>query len=141
MANVILNAVKANIEIDRLTKDGQSKDARIAELEHQIQTMNEGHETELAELKAGHKTALDEANGKIALLTESVQLLEEQQESAAQKTVKVLSNVGVDAPVEEPKGTKAAADKTTDELWAEYSAISDAKEKRAFYLEHLKPRT
>ena len=95
----------------------------------------------MTDLKTAHQTALDEANGKIQLLAEANQNLEDQQESASQKAVKVLAQVGVEQAVEDTSNTEAAIeDKSLDELWAEYGAISDQKEKRAFYLENIKPQ-
>jgi hypothetical protein len=137
----ILNLIQANTEINRLNADAETKNDRISELEASIETLKEGHQTELTDLKATHQTALDEANGKIQLLTEANQNLEDQQESASQQAVKVLSQVGVERAVEETTNTEAnIEDKNLDELWAEHNAISDQKEKRTFYLEHIKPR-
>ena len=84
--------------------------------------------------------ALDEANGKINLLTEANELLEEQKTSAAEQAADIVAKQGVEAPVEESKNTEANTDgKSLDELWKEYNAISDQDDRRAFYLEHIKP--
>jgi hypothetical protein len=137
----ILNLIQANTEINRLNADAETKNDRISELEASIETLKEGHQTELTDLKATHQTALDEANGKIQLLTEANQNLEDQQESASQQAVKVLSQVGVERSVEDNQNAEVnTVDKSMEDLWTEHEAISDQKERRAFYLENIKPR-
>jgi chromosome segregation ATPase len=137
----ILNLIQANTEINRLNAEAATKEARLAELEASIETLKESHQKDLADLKATHQTALDEATGKIQLLTEANQLLEDKQESASQQALKVLAQVGVVQPVEENKNTEASTeDKSLDDLWSEYNAITNQKERRAFYIEHIKPR-
>jgi hypothetical protein len=38
------------------------------------------------------------------------------------------------------RNPEAKEDKNLEELWAEHNALTNSKEKRAFYLEHIKPQ-
>ena len=51
-----------------------------------------------------------------------------------------MAKQGVELPVEEAPEAEAKEDKNLDELWAEYNAMSDQKERRAFYIENIKPQ-
>lgn len=136
-----LNLIEANQQIAVLEKDLSAVNESKASIEASIETLKVSHATELADQKAAHQTALDEANGKIQLLTEANQTLEEKQESASQQAVKVLSQVGVERSVEDNQNTEVnTVDKSMEDLWTEHEAISDQKERRAFYLENIKPR-
>ena len=137
---VIADLIKANVELNRLDSETKAKDEQIANLQAEIETLKEAHQKESDDLKATHQTALDEANGKINLLTEANELLEEQKTSAAEQAADIVAKQGVEAPVEENTNTQAnTEDKSLDELWKEYNAISDQDDRRAFYLEHIKP--
>jgi len=133
-----LNLIQANSEINRLNADIESVNKRVEELELQNTKAAEEHAAAMDSLKAEHKTALDEANGKIQLLTEANQNLEEQQESASEQAAQVLSKVGVSEPIEENTETVAQDAMTLDQHWEAYSAIRSGKEKRAYYNEHIR---
>ena len=137
----ILNLIQANTEINRLNAEAETKNDRIGELEASIQTLKKSHQTELTDLKSTHQTALDEANGKIQLLTEANQNLEDQQESASQQAVKVLSQVGVEREVEETTNPEVSGeDMSLEDHWKAYHALSGQQEKRDYYVENIKPR-
>lgn len=133
-----LNLIQANSEITRLTADVESANKRVEELELQNTQSAEAHEAAITSLKAEHKTALDEANGKIQLLNEANKNLEEQQESASEQAAQVLANVGVSEPVEETKETVAKSAMSLEQHWEAYKAIRSGKEKRAYYNEHIR---
>ena len=136
----ILDIIKANTEINRLNAEAEENGIKIEELKQAIEQIKSAHSVEIEKLKADHKTVLDAANGKIALLEEANQLLEEQQTSASEQAADIVAKQGVELPVEEAPEAEAKEDKNLDELWAEYNAMSDQKERRAFYIENIKPQ-
>lgn len=134
-----LDLIGANQAIAVLEKDLEAATTERDQLRTDIETLKEFHATELEKLGTEHETALNAAQTQINDLTQKVTTLEEERVSAAQQAANIVAKQGVDAPVEEPTQTEAVSDKTEQELWAELNAISNHKEKRAFYLEHIKP--
>lgn len=132
-----LNLLQANVEINRLNAELETATKKVEALETAAAAAADHQAEEIAALKEAHKTALDEANGKIQLLTEANQNLEEQQESASEQAAQVLAQVGVEEPVEESEQTQQSA-MTLDQHWEAYHAIRSGKEKRAYYNEHIR---
>ena len=71
----ILDIIKANTEINRLNAEAEENGIKIDELKQAIEQIKSAHSVEIEKLKADHKTVLDAANGKIALLEEANQIL------------------------------------------------------------------
>jgi len=134
-----LDLIEANQSIAVLEKDLEPTTNERDQLKADIEALKEAHQKELGDLKAEHTTALKTASDQITDLTKQVASLEESKVSAAQQAANIVAKQGVEAPVEEPTQTAAISDKSVDELWAEYNAMTDYKERRAFYLEHIKP--
>lgn len=135
-----LDLIEANQAIAVLEKDLEAASSERDQLKTDIETLKEFNAKEIEDLKATHETALNTANSQINDLTQKVKDLEEKQVSAAQKAADIVAKQGVEQPVEEPAQTEASDDKNIDELWAEYNAMTDHKERRAFYSAHIKPR-
>lgn len=135
-----LDVIEANQQIAVLEKDLEAATTERDQLRTDIETLKEFHQKECEDLKATHETALKEASDQITDLTNQVASLEKSKVSAAQQAADIVAKQGVEAPVEDKPQTEASEDKTLDELWAEHNALTNSKEKRAFYLEHIKPQ-
>ena len=135
----ILNLIQANAEITNLKKELEASRASVEQMNASVEELKSSHATELEQIKEAHEVALNDANAKVELLTEANELLEKQQKSASEQAVQVLASVGVEQPVEE-SAHEPKVEKSIEEMWADYKAIGDAKERRAFYSENIKPR-
>lgn len=135
-----LDLIEANQAIAVLEKDLEAATTERDQIRTDIETLKEFHLKECEDLNAKHQTALDAANSQINDLTQKVNQLEKSKVSAAQQAADIVAMQGVEAPVEENKQPAANQDKDLESLWAEYKAISDKKEQRAFYLENIKPQ-
>jgi chromosome segregation ATPase len=135
-----LDVIEANQHIAVLEKDLEAATAERDQLRTDIETLKEFHQKAMDDLKAEHDTALETASAQINDLTNKVASLEESKVSAAQQAADIVAKQGVEAPVEDKPQSEAKEDKNLDELWAEHNALSNSKEKRAFYLEHIKPQ-
>jgi len=135
-----LDLIEANQSIAVLEKDLEATTTERDQLRADIEALKEAHQNELGDLKAEHTTALETASAQINDLTNKVASLEESKVSAAQQAADIVAKQGVEAPVEDKPQSEAKEDKNLDELWAEHNALSNSKEKRAFYLEHIKPQ-
>jgi hypothetical protein len=120
-----------------------------ADLKSQIEALtaaqNEGQDA-LASVGVTNEK-LEKAN---AALVEKVAQLEneladvksEQQdveEIAGERAAEIVAQQGAEPVAEETE--EAAKPKTLDELWNEYSAIENLKERTVFYRENIKPLT
>jgi len=135
----ILNLIQANAEIANLKKELEASAKSVEQMNASVEELKASHATELEQIKEAHSVALKDANAKVELLTEANEILEKEQKSASEQAVQVLASVGVEQPVEEA-APEPEVEQSIDELWAEYKAIQDAKERRAFYTENIKPR-
>ena len=120
-----------------------------ADLKSQIEALTAAQEEGQGALATVGETneKLEKAN---AALVEKVAQLEneladgksEQQdveEIAGERTAEIVAQQGAEPVAEETE--EAAKPKTLDELWNEYSAIENLKERTVFYRENIKPLT
>ena len=135
-----LDLIEANQSIAVLEKDLEATTTERDQLRADIEALKEAHQKELGDLKAEHTTALETASAQINDLTNKVVSLEESKVSAAQQAADIVAKQGVDAAVEDKPQPEANDGKNLQELWAEYDAMTDQKERRAFYLENIKPQ-
>jgi chromosome segregation ATPase len=135
-----LDLIEANQSIAVLEKDLEATTNERDQLKADIEALKEAHQKELGDLKAEHTTALKTASDQITDLTKQVASLEESKVSAAQQAADIVAKQGVEAPVEDKPNPEAREDKNLEDLWAEHNALTNSKEKRAFYLEHIKPQ-
>ena len=135
-----LDLIEANQSIAVLEKDLEATTNERDQLKADIEALKEAHLKELGDLKAEHTTALKTASDQITDLTKQVASLEESKVSAAQQAADIVAKQGVEAPVEDKPNPEAREDKNLEDLWAEHNALTNSKEKRAFYLEHIKPQ-
>jgi len=95
----------------------------------------------------GNNEKLEKANAalveKVAQLeSELADVKNEQQdvdEIAGERAAEIVAQQGAEPVAEETE--EAAKPKTLDELWNEYSAIKNLKERTVFYRENIKPLT
>jgi|GEM_PF-5472502 len=135
-----LDLIEANQSIAVLEKDLEATTNERDQLKADIEALKQAHQKELGDLKAEHTTALKTASDQITDLTKQVASLEESKVSAAQQAADIVAKQGVEAPVEDKPNPEAREDKNLEDLWAEHNALTNSKEKRAFYLEHIKPQ-
>jgi activator of HSP90 ATPase len=135
-----LDLIEANQSIAVLEKDLEATTNERDQLKADIEALKVAHQKELGDLKAEHTTALKTASDQITDLTKQVASLEESKVSAAQQAADIVAKQGVEAPVEDKPNPEAREDKNLEDLWAEHNALTNSKEKRAFYLEHIKPQ-
>ena len=120
-----------------------------ADLKSQIEALTAAQEEGQGALATGGETneKLEKAN---AALVEKVAQLEneladvksEQQdveEIAGERAAEIVAQQGAEPVAEETE--EAAKPKSLDELWNEYSAIENLKERTVFYRENIKPLT
>ena len=120
-----------------------------ADLKSQIEALTAAQEEGQGALATVGETneKLEKAN---AALVEKVAQLEneladvksEQQdveEIAGERAAEIVAQQGAEPVAEETE--EAAKPKTLDELWNEYSAIENLKERTVFYRENIKPLT
>jgi len=120
-----------------------------ADLKSQIEALTAAQEEGQGALATVGETneKLEKAN---AALVEKVAQLEneladvksEQQdveEIAGERAAEIVAQQGAEPVAEETE--EAAKPKTLDELWDEYSAIENLKERTVFYRENIKPLT
>jgi chromosome segregation ATPase len=120
-----------------------------ADLKSQIEALQAAQEEGQGALATVGETneKLEKAN---AALVEKVAQLEneladvksEQQdveEIAGERAAEIVAQQGAEPVAEETE--EAAKPKTLDELWNEYSAIENLKERTVFYRENIKPLT
>ena len=120
-----------------------------ADLKRQIEALpaaqNEGQDA-LASVGVTNEK-LEKANAalvdKVAQLeNELADVKSEQQdveEIAGERAAEIVAQQGAEPVAEETE--EAAKPKTLDELWNEYSAIENLKERTVFYRENIKPLT
>ena len=120
-----------------------------ADLKSQIEALtaaqNEGQDA-LASVGVTNEK-LEKANAalvdKVAQLeNELADVKSEQQdveEIAGERAAEIVAQQGAEPVAEETE--EAATPKTLDELWNEYSAIENLKERTVFYRENIKPLT
>ncbi len=120
-----------------------------ADLKSQIEALtaaqNEGQDA-LASVGVTNEK-LEKANAalvdKVAQLeNELADVKSEQQdveEIAGERAAEIVAQQGAEPVAEETE--EAAKPKTLDELWNEYSAIENLKERTVFYRENIKPLT
>jgi uncharacterized protein YfcZ (UPF0381/DUF406 family) len=95
----------------------------------------------------GNNEKLEKANAalveKVAQLeSELADVKSEQQdvdEIAGERAAEIVAQQGAEPVAEETE--EAAKPKTLDQLWNEYSAIENLKERTVFYRENIKPLT
>jgi len=95
----------------------------------------------------GNNEKLEKANAalveKVAQLeSELADVKSEQQdvdEIAGERAAEIVAQQGAEPVAEETE--EAAKPKTLDQLWNEYSAIKNLKERTVFYRENIKPLT
>ena len=135
----ILDLVKANVELTSLSGKLEAATEANKNLQAEIEGAAASHAEEVAKLGAQHAEDIEALESKIKLLEETNLLLEEAQQSAADKAVEIAASVGVEAPVEEATD-EPAPEANMDTLWHQYNAIEDRQERRAFYLKNIKNR-
>ncbi len=135
----ILDLVKANVELTSLSGKLEAATEANKNLQAEIEGAAASHAEEIAKLGAQHAEDVEALESKIKLLEETNLLLEEAQQSAADKAVEIAASVGVEAPVEEATD-EPATEANMDTLWHQYNAIEDRQERRAFYLKNIKER-
>lgn len=135
----ILDLVKANVELTSLSGKLEAATEANKNLQAEIEGAAASHAEEIAKLGAQHAEDIEALESKIKLLEETNLLLEEAQQSAADKAVEIAASVGVEAPVEEATD-EPAPEANMDTLWHQYNAIEDRQERRAFYLKNIKER-
>jgi hypothetical protein len=135
----ILDLVKANVELTSLSGKLEAATEANKNLQAEIEGAAASHAEEIAKLGAQHAEDVEALESKIKLLEETNLLLEEAQQSAADKAVEIAASVGVEAPVEEATD-EPAPEANMDTLWHQYNAIEDRQERRAFYLKNIKHR-
>lgn len=135
----ILDLVKANVELTSLSGKLEAATEANKNLQAEIEGAAASHAEEIAKLGAQHAEDVEALESKIKLLKETNLLLEEAQQSAADKAVEIAASVGVEAPVEEATD-EPATEANMDTLWHQYNAIEDRQERRAFYLKNIKER-
>lgn len=104
-------------QIEKLSTDNATFSAKVAELEKQLSSRGE----ELATAKA-----------EVEKLTSSLKVANE---SASRKVLQILAESGT--PAIEGVSTSEAK-KTSDDLYKEFSSITDPKARAAFYSKHRK---
>lgn len=120
-----------------------------ADLKSQIEALTAAQEEGQGALATVGETneKLEKAN---AALVEKVAQLEneladvkseqqEVEEIAGERAAEIVAQQGAEPVAEETE--EAAKPKTLDELWNEYSAIENLKERTVFYRENIKPLT
>lgn len=135
----ILDLVKANVELTSLSGKLEAATEANKNLQAEIEGAAASHAEEIAKLGAQHAEDIEALESKIKLLEETNLLLEEAQQSAADKAVEIAASVGVEAPVEEATD-EPAPEANMETLWHQYNAIEDRQERRAFYLKNIKHR-
>ncbi len=135
----ILDLVKANVELTSLSGKLEAATEANKNLQAEIEGAAASHAEEIAKLGAQHAEDIEALESKIKLLEETNLLLEEAQQSAADKAVEIAASVGVEAPVEEATD-EPAPEANMETLWHQYNAIEDRQERRAFYLKNIKNR-
>ncbi len=135
----ILDLVKANVELTSLSGKLEAATEANKNLQAEIEGAAASHAEEIAKLGAQHAEDIEALESKIKLLEETNLLLEEAQQSAADKAVEIAASVGVEAPVEEATD-EPAPEANMETLWHQYNAIEDRQERRAFYLKNIKER-
>ena len=135
----ILDLVKANVELTSLSGKLEAATEANKNLQAEIEGAAASHAEEIAKLGAQHAEDVEALESKIKLLEETNLLLEEAQQSAADKAVEIAASVGVEAPVEEATD-EPAPEANMETLWHQYNAIEDRQERRAFYLKNIKER-
>ena len=135
-----LDLIEANQQIAVLEKDLEAATSERDQLRADNEALKEDHEKKVNDLQAAHESALGSASSQINDLTKKVKELEESKVSAAQQAADIVAKQGVDAAVEDKPQPEANDGKNLQELWAEYDAMTDQKERRAFYLENIKPQ-
>ena len=135
----ILDLVKANVELTSLSGKLEAATEANKNLQAEIEGAAASHAEEIAKLGAQHAEDIEALENKIKLLEETNLLLEEAQQSAADKAVEIAASVGVEAPVEEATN-EPAPEASMETLWQQYNAIEDRQERRAFYLKNIKER-
>ena len=135
----ILDLVKANVELTSLSGKLEAATEAKKNLQAEIEGAAASHAEEIAKLGAQHAEDIEALESKIKLLEETNLLLEEAQQSAADKAVEIAASVGVEAPVEEATD-EPAPEANMETLWHQYNAIEDRQERRAFYLKNIKNR-
>ena len=120
-----------------------------ADLKSQIEALTAAQEEGQGALATVGETneKLEKANAalvdKVAQLeNELADVKSEQQdveEIAGERAAEIVAQQGAEPVAEETE--EAAKPKTLDELWNEYSAIENLKERTVFYRENIKPLT
>ena len=120
-----------------------------ADLKSQLEALQAAHKEGQGALASVGETneLLQSAN---AVLTEQVAALETElantkaeqrdvEEIAGERAAEIVAQQGAEPVTEEAE--EAAKPKTLDELWEEYAAIENLKERTIFYREIIKPLT
>ena len=120
-----------------------------ADLKSQLEALQAAHKEGQGALASFGETneLLQKAN---AVLTDQVAALETElantkaeqrdvEEIASERAAEIVAQQGAEPVTEEAE--EAAKPKTLDELWEEYAAIENLKERTIFYREIIKPLT
>ena len=120
---------KAWWESTRAEEPAKAGTPTVAELQGQIAELTKSIEARDAEIKTLKDAAAKaESDAKAKIETAEKDLEQKANTKAGEKLAKA-GHTGV-------KEEDATGNKTKDQLWAEYNAIPNAIEQRAFYLKH-----
>ena len=123
----LVDATRRICELEKALEQSQSNlDAAKAELT-----------AERTRIEAEAKVTTERLEAATTLAKESlakIEALEAERKTVAQEAAALVARQGLAAPLADAKDGEPVAAKTKDQLWAEYRALKNDTERRAFYV-------
>lgn len=139
-ANQRIGALNAQLTTEKEARTAVAADLETAQAAHstELESLKTAHGEELATLKGEHAKTVTDLTDKLEAATKENETLKAEAKTADEKAADIVSAQGGEPVAPEGDTTEPKTKADIQALWDEHAKLP-VGEKRAFYLENIKP--